>query len=99
MLRRVLHHQPVVNPAPLPLPDVDAEMSFTRAQCRGEIIGCEKCKELFNDRGGFCNSCGRPLDKEIGDTCGVAYAYVERGYVWRGKVRVKCRFCKRVNVI
>ena len=74
-------------------------MSFIRAQCRGKIIGCEECKDLYDVRGGFCKSCARPINKRIGDTCGVAYAYVERGYVWLGKVRVKCRFCKRVNVI
>lgn len=73
--------------------------SFIRAQCRGKIIGCEQCRDLFDYGGGFCKDCGRPLNKEIGGTCGVAFAYVERGYVWRGKVRVKCRFCKYTNVI
>ena len=74
-------------------------MSFIRAQCRGVTIGFEQCRELYDDGGGFCKDCGRPLKKEIGGTCGYAFAYVERGYVWRGKVRVKCRFCKHVNII
>jgi len=74
-------------------------MSFIRAQCKGETIGCEQCRNMYDGRGGFCKDCGRLLNKEVGGTCGVAFAYVERGYVWRGKVRVKCRFCKHVNVI
>jgi hypothetical protein len=77
----------------------DLKMSFVRAQCKGTVIGCERCKGLYNDRGGFCRFCGRSLDKVVGHSCGVAFAYVERGYVWRGKVRIKCRFCKHVNVI
>ena len=88
-----------LNPLVVRLADTDLDMSFIRAQCKGDVLGCERCKDLFNDRGGFCRFCGRMLNKIIGDMCGVAFAYVERGYVWRGKVRVKCRFCKHTNVI
>lgn len=73
-------------------------MSFIRLQCKGTTLGCERCKKLNKNRG-FCMDCGRPLWKRIGEPCDVACAYVERGYVWQGKVRVKCRFCKHTNVI
>jgi hypothetical protein len=69
-----------------------------RATCRGEIIGCEECRENHLPDG-FCSSCARPFSKSIGEECGIVYAYVERGYVWKGKIRVKCRFCKTVNKI
>ncbi|GAG19524.1 unnamed protein product [marine sediment metagenome] len=73
-------------------------MSFIRVQCKGETLGCERCRNLFKDRG-FCKECGRALWKSVGEKCDIAYAYVERNYTWQGKIRIKCRFCKFINII
>ena len=69
-----------------------------RVNCRGVIIGCNECKDE-ELKEGFCTWCGRPLNKCIGDKCGIVYAYVERGYVWKGAIKVKCRYCKTINKI
>jgi len=69
-----------------------------RANCKGKIVGCNDCKDHTAEEG-YCSVCGRPLSKAVGEECGVVYAYVERGYVWKGKIKIKCRYCKTVNKI
>ena len=73
-------------------------MNETRARCKGKIIGCEKCKDLRREFG-YCKYCGRPLDKNPGEDCGIVFAYVKREHVWNGNVKVKCKICKHVNII
>lgn len=73
--------------------------SVTRARCKGTIIGCSKCKNLYCADGGYCCYCGRPANRQIGDKCNYIYAYVERGAIWNGKIKIKCARCKTVNVI
>lgn len=73
--------------------------SMIKVKCSGTIIGCGKCTNLYRPEGGYCKYCGRPLNRKIGDRCGTTFAYVERGYIWKGCIRVKCKFCKTVNII
>jgi len=70
-----------------------------KLKCRGEVRGCSSCRNTYNKNGGFCTDCGRPLNKAIGDTCGNVIAQIERGHVWNGKVKIKCKICKTINVV
>lgn len=69
-----------------------------KLECKGEVIGCDECKELC-DEVGYCQYCGRPLRKKVGTICNETVAFVKKGHVWNGNVEVKCRFCKSVNII
>lgn len=77
-----------------------------RVVCAGKIKSCNFCKDL--DYGteenkimheGFCNKCGRPLDKKPGDTCNFIVGYQDRGYKQQDKIHFKCMNCQTLTTI
>lgn len=79
---------------------------MVRVVCKGKIKCCKFCEELdYGDEkkrivhNGFCNMCGRPLDKKPGDECNFIVGYVDQLYKQQDKVHFKCKMCQSLTTV
>jgi hypothetical protein len=85
----------------------DYRYRMIRVVCEGTIKPCEFCKDIkYEDENGekimhegFCQKCGRPLDKKPGDKCNFIVGYQDRGYKQQNKIHFKCGKCPTITTI